>query len=285
MKLGLRIVAILSAALLQAPNVSSHETLRGPTIQDEESAFWSRVLQNGFSMVITGSCDDTIRSGGQGTTTVQIDLGTNEGTFPVSYEMFTIPDQMEIFYEGNVIFTTGGLVKEGRSFNVDYSGTSTFIQVVLSAPRSGTEWNFRVGCPLLQAAGTAAGNAVFEAAGEKQTYSFPSSTEVAARSECDIGTERAAAAGTVTNDGLNSLVVEMGQMDGKFLVSYNMKSDEDEIYILYNGEVVFEGIGLAGKEGLQPVSFSGSSTEIIVTTKSGREDWSFKIGCPFNNWW
>jgi len=89
-------------------------------------------------------------------TTVGIDLGTNEGSFPVFYDMYMNPDQMEIFYESELLYTTGGLVQYQNNFTVNYSGTSTTIQVVMTAPNVGTEWVFQVGCP-----------SPFEAAGQE----------------------------------------------------------------------------------------------------------------------
>jgi hypothetical protein len=76
-----------------------------------------------------------------------IDLIVRNGTFPVSYEMYTIPDQLFIDYEGQRIFDTGGLVSGSGTADVTYSGTSTIIQVTINAPNSGTAWDVFVGCP------------------------------------------------------------------------------------------------------------------------------------------
>jgi hypothetical protein len=67
------------------------------------------------------------------------------GTFPVSYEMYRIPDQLYIAYEGKVIFDTGALVSGSGAADVTYSGTSTIIQVTINAPNSGTAWDVSVG--------------------------------------------------------------------------------------------------------------------------------------------
>ena len=92
-------------------------------------------------------CPTTQRSGGQGTTTLTIDLKKTSGSFPVSYNMFSIPDGLDIFYEGQTIFSTNGLVSGSKSVTVTYSGSSTFVKVRISAPNPGTAWDLSVGCP------------------------------------------------------------------------------------------------------------------------------------------
>lgn len=92
-------------------------------------------------------CPTTQRSGGQGVTTLTVDLKKTSGTFLVTYQMFSIPDGLEVFYEGKTIFTTGGLVSGGRSVPVTFSGKTTVVRVKLSAPNSGTRWDLSVACP------------------------------------------------------------------------------------------------------------------------------------------
>ncbi|KAI2491782.1 hypothetical protein MHU86_22781 [Fragilaria crotonensis] len=59
-------------------------------------------------------CPTTQVSGGQGFTSFTVDLKKKNGTFPVSYDMYSIPDGLNIFYEGESIFSTGGLVSGSR---------------------------------------------------------------------------------------------------------------------------------------------------------------------------
>jgi hypothetical protein len=99
------------------------------------------------SAACAAQCPSTQTSGGQGTTVLAINLLKASGTFPVSYEMYQIPDQLYITYEGTRIFDTGGLVSGSRKVNVTYSGSSTLILVTLFAPNSGTAWDISIGCP------------------------------------------------------------------------------------------------------------------------------------------
>lgn len=98
--------------------------------------------------VCIAKCPTTQQSGGQGTTTLAIDLLRKSGSFPISYQMYTIPDQFYITYEGTRIFDTGGLVSGGSSTNVRFNGTSTIIEATIFAPNSGTAWDVFVGCPV-----------------------------------------------------------------------------------------------------------------------------------------
>lgn len=44
-----------------------------------------------------------------------IDMWTNSGTFSLSYQMYSIPDQLTVAYEGATLFTTDGLVSGSRT--------------------------------------------------------------------------------------------------------------------------------------------------------------------------
>jgi hypothetical protein len=98
--------------------------------------------------VCIAKCPSTQQSGGQGLTVLNIDMLRPSGTFPVSYQMYGIPDSLSIEYEGNTIFNTDGLVSGSNSANVNFNGTSTIVQVTIDAPLSGTAWDVFVGCPI-----------------------------------------------------------------------------------------------------------------------------------------
>jgi hypothetical protein len=92
-------------------------------------------------------CPSTQKSGGQGTTTLTIDLLRDSGKFEVEYHMYDIKDELTILYENNVIFTTGGLVNGTQTTTVSYVGSSTTIRVIVNAPTANTRWDVSVGCP------------------------------------------------------------------------------------------------------------------------------------------
>ena len=93
-------------------------------------------------------CDTTQESGGAGTSVLSFDVLQSQGSFRVFYDMFSIPDGLEINYEGQTIFTTGGLVPNSGDHVVTLpaGGTSTTVTAILTAPNSGTAWELFVGC-------------------------------------------------------------------------------------------------------------------------------------------
>lgn len=98
----------------------------------------------------TTQCPTNQRSGGQGFTSFTVDLMKTQGMFEVFYEMYTVPDELTIYYEGSTVFTTGGLVSGSRTLQVSYGSamsTSTVVTVEINAPRSGTAWIVAVSCP------------------------------------------------------------------------------------------------------------------------------------------
>lgn len=94
------------------------------------------------------ACNVPTTSGGAGTTTTVHNLNRTGGTFRIQYNAFTAPDQFEIFYEGALIFTTGGPVLGAGSADVSYGpGTSTFITVVVTSGAGSTRWTYTITCP------------------------------------------------------------------------------------------------------------------------------------------
>jgi hypothetical protein len=92
-------------------------------------------------------CNETLLSGGVGTTELKVDLVKAKGTFPVKYRMNPDHDHLYITYEGKRIFDTGGLFAGVGDFNVTYSGSSSVISVTIYAQNEGTKWNVSIGCP------------------------------------------------------------------------------------------------------------------------------------------
>ena len=61
------------------------------------------------------NCDAAVESGGYGLTTTTHLLGSKPGTVYVTYEMYTVPDRLTIYYDGNVVASTADTVSgEGR---------------------------------------------------------------------------------------------------------------------------------------------------------------------------
>jgi len=88
-------------------------------------------------------------SGGVGIQGYHFEMGKPEGTFTLSYEFYTVPDQIHVLYDGKVIYKTsctGG----SQSVNIPYSGSSTDIAVEVwgdCSSEGDTAWDFNVSCP------------------------------------------------------------------------------------------------------------------------------------------
>jgi hypothetical protein len=94
------------------------------------------------------TCDNFVRSGGVGTTTATIDMKQKSGTFRLAYEMYPIPDEIELFYQGESIYWSGGLVSGYHEADVTFNGRSQLVLARITAPFSGTAWEFSVSCPI-----------------------------------------------------------------------------------------------------------------------------------------
>ena len=93
-------------------------------------------------------CNETVQSGGQGTTENNHDLGTKPGKVIVEFDMNTIPDEMIIYLDDKEIANTNGLVSGGGylKFNFD-PNKSKFCKIIVKAPQTNTEWKYLVNCP------------------------------------------------------------------------------------------------------------------------------------------
>lgn len=114
------------------------------TIIQSEVVF---TIQDNETPVI--ACNNATTSGGDGVTETYHELGNTAGTAVISYNMYTQPDQIDVFYEGNLIATSGGLVSGTGSFNINWNPNpgSTQIMVRMTGSSSGTAWDYFVQCP------------------------------------------------------------------------------------------------------------------------------------------
>ncbi|MGD0251350.1 MAG: S8 family serine peptidase [Verrucomicrobiota bacterium] len=83
-------------------------------------------------------------SGGPEPSTNVINTGETTGSLSISYNFFPVPDQMTVYYEGNVItnFTTSN----AGQFNINYGpGSSTFVTIIMNQsgnPQTNTAWEY-----------------------------------------------------------------------------------------------------------------------------------------------
>ncbi|PLW95253.1 MAG: hypothetical protein C0592_00540 [Marinilabiliales bacterium] len=89
-------------------------------------------------------------NGGQGEFTKDYYLGTEPGTVTVTFDMYSIPDKMEIIYNGQVVASTTNFVSGVGVLSFYYParpGEPQFCTIRLSAPYDGTSWEYYINCP------------------------------------------------------------------------------------------------------------------------------------------
>ncbi len=101
-------------------------------------------------------------SGGAAPDIYDLDTGCTNGTLTITYQFFTVPDQMTIYYQG-VLVTNTGMVSNGppggpfptQTFSVNFSGSNSFIRIIMNefTGNAGTAWNYSVAvaCAILPA--------------------------------------------------------------------------------------------------------------------------------------
>jgi hypothetical protein len=89
-------------------------------------------------------------AGGDTPDSRSFEMGRTSATFQFDYDTFSIPDQIQVVYEGRVIFDTSCVGASGTVYP-SYSGSTSVIQVNVtpncSGGTSGTAWQYQVHCP------------------------------------------------------------------------------------------------------------------------------------------
>lgn len=77
-------------------------------------------------------------------------MGSNPGRVAIEYNMMSQPDQMDVYYQNQMLATTKGLVSgTGKlEFNYNPVGGDTTIKVVVSSNTDSTQWTYLVKCPI-----------------------------------------------------------------------------------------------------------------------------------------
>lgn len=95
-------------------------------------------------------CNVQSGSGGQGTSFINQILGTDTGFVRVTYQMYSVPDRMDVYYNNNLMASTNGLVSGTGTLLFYYAPDSAgpySCVIKISAPNPGTAWNFTAYCP------------------------------------------------------------------------------------------------------------------------------------------
>jgi len=98
----------------------------------------------------TINCDATVKSGGTGETITQHELGNRSGTVLIEYDMKSLPDEINVYYNNVLVASSKGLVSDTDALQFKYTaiaGKPTYCIVKISAPYENTEWNYLLNCP------------------------------------------------------------------------------------------------------------------------------------------
>jgi subtilisin-like proprotein convertase family protein len=86
-------------------------------------------------------------SGGAGMSTNVINTGQNSGTLNISYNFFTLPDELAV-YDGGALIFDSGMVSGSGVFNIPYTGTSSQLSIVMNpngnSAGPGDAWTYTV---------------------------------------------------------------------------------------------------------------------------------------------
>jgi hypothetical protein len=89
-------------------------------------------------------------NGGQGEFTKDYFLGSEPGTVRVTFDLYSIPDKMEIIYNGQVVATTSTFVSGVGALEFYYPARPNepdYCTIRVSAPQDGTSWEYYINCP------------------------------------------------------------------------------------------------------------------------------------------
>jgi hypothetical protein len=91
-----------------------------------------------------------VKGGREGTDITEVLLGSNDGRVVINYDMENIPDQLDVYYGGELVQSTQKLVSHEGSLIWEYEADSDIgysCTMVVRAPTKGTIWKYSVSCP------------------------------------------------------------------------------------------------------------------------------------------
>jgi hypothetical protein len=124
-----------------------------PTIEDRIETFNPKVESIEVQVFLARErgyefCDRQQASGGQEGDKRTIQLTATEGEIRLDYEMYAVPDRLQIIYEDRSLLDTG-FVSGSNSVRIPFKGNSGQVTVILTGNQesAGTQWNYTLYCP------------------------------------------------------------------------------------------------------------------------------------------
>ena len=117
-------------------------------LREEEQRLRKEIEQN---KLLTRPCAQHSSNGKNEIAVDYYELGQRSGKVTVFYSMATIPDMMEIYYDGALVATTNDAVKGEGSLSWDYvyqRGKPThFVVKMVPSTDENTVWSYELSCP------------------------------------------------------------------------------------------------------------------------------------------
>jgi len=180
------------------------------------------------------------------------DMGSTAGQVVVDYQMFNIPDQMDIFQGSTKIATTGTAVSNTGTLKFQYTpiGNNTKIMVRITSSSGDTTWAYNISCP--DAAGSSAKPA-----------------------PCDPNNSVKSGGA-----GATDIYFDLGSTAGDSILRYNAFAIPDT-FDVYQGQTLIATTGAVSNEGQITFPYNPASGDVRVrVTGSGQTTWAFLVECP-----
>jgi hypothetical protein len=94
-------------------------------------------------------CDQETQSGGAGVTRTRHFLGSRPGHVSLDYNTLRLPDQVDVYYRGRLVASTGRSVSWRGSIDFDWRpvGNDYTVEVVVTGDLPNTRWSYVLNCP------------------------------------------------------------------------------------------------------------------------------------------
>jgi hypothetical protein len=116
---------------------------------DEKNERLERELEGISDSIL--SCSNAKSNGLNEITINHHDLGKNSGQVEIYYYMYSLPDMLEVYYDGSLIASTDSLVSnQGKlnfNYNYDENKPTYFTVKVIPGGHPDTKWDYSIICP------------------------------------------------------------------------------------------------------------------------------------------
>lgn len=92
----------------------------------------------------------TTENGGQGYHENTHFLGDSPGKVRIQFDMYNQKDKMDVYYDNQLVASTNGVVAGLGTLEFTYSalsGKPKYCTIIMTAPESGTSWEYYLACP------------------------------------------------------------------------------------------------------------------------------------------